>query len=151
MDSIRVSLCVWHYSNNDGEDSNEPYSYRGTTGASLESIRATVGEWKGDFHHAREEIPSNFNPRAGMLAYVVLVHYYTGDTFGSDDRIIPVAAFETQEKADALVRLIESDNLNNRYTYDNLKIENVEVYSGAWKGYFEGINRVDVQMVPLEP
>lgn len=147
---IKVSLAVSHYHNNDGDESDEPYNYRGTTTASLDEIRASIGDWKGDWHHARETVPANFDPKELVRGpiYVVLVHFDTGDTFGSDGRIYSVAAFETDEKASELCRLIEKNEEVNGY--DEIVFENVSIYPGPWKGYFEHINYIESRMVILE-
>lgn len=71
--------------NNDGENSNEPYSYRGTTTTSwhVNGLRLVEDE-SNRYWSYRESTEVNFKPAKGKLYHLLYAVYSTGDSFGDD-------------------------------------------------------------------
>ncbi len=98
--------------------------------------------------------------KRGAEAFVVYVIYNTGDSFGRDDSkyLVPIALFDSAEKAQACVDAIEShsdaddidgpDEVSFTVKYiDNDGNEQSEYAS--WKGYFNSIATCDYEKVEV--
>jgi len=118
----RVNLDVTTYHNNDAEDSDEPYSYRGTTDGYVNRVYISTDDYNWGYRGMETDLEPPF--------YVVYAEYRTGDTFGSDYEAAVVGIVKTEDEADALIaeaRAYEGyGSLSNGYYV-------------PWNGYFESL------------
>lgn len=123
------------------EGSDEPYSDQGATGVdvTLKAIHRNVPN--GGPH---EVVTDEGYRRAyyglddiapGNTAYVVLVNYFDGDTFGSSGYWMIAAVKATPEAAAAATKRCNSPRVGSEYDFTTLR---------SWDGYFAGINSVEV-------
>lgn len=110
------------------------------------------------------DIPVNFKLEEGTDYYLVYVNYDTGDSFGYDTgQICYVDLFKSKEKAKALVDAIHENYESERwptkkqskpqptqldYVRDDGSV--VTCYTGTWRGYFERMNYVEMEVVRTE-
>lgn len=95
-----------------------------------------------------------FDVIPGRAYWLVWVDYDTGDSFGRDgNQFEAIDLFEDYELARACGKACEDleEELNGKYVYDSLQYERqngerVKVHA-PWLGYFENLNRVEVQHV----
>lgn len=83
------------------------------------------------------------------FVYVVIARYSTGDTFGNDDghaRVMDV--FNEIEKAEKLTEVLEGtvDQPSGNVSAFSATFEEREYYL-PWVGYFERLERIEVQAV----
>ncbi len=119
-----------------GDESNDPYSDRGSTGLSLQvkgisrspiSMAKTAARDSYDDVYGVDDIP------AGDKAYVVVVEYTTGDTFGSNDTWCIAAVKASREDAEeAKIKCYAGNKLTERAFR-------------PWDGYFEHLNSAYIE------
>lgn len=83
-------------------------------------------------------------------AYVVVVRYSTGDTFGSDHgRIKLLAAFPERETAEEFIKVAknETGNKNTQVRMDFEFMFRGEKYFRDWVGYFESLDDIFIEKV----
>jgi hypothetical protein len=126
----KVNLDITTYHNNDGEDSDEPYSYRGTTSGTVDSVYVSTD----DYHYGYRGMETDLDPPF----IVVYAEYMVGDTFGSDYEAAIVGIVKTQEEAD--------DLLNEAEKYEGYgSLSNG--YYVPWNGYFESLRGLHYETV----
>lgn len=129
MTRVDLDVTTWH--NNDGEDSNEPYSYRGTTSGSVDGVRI-LKKNESSYGWSYRGLETDLEPPF----YVAYATYYTGDTFGSDFDAVIIGVTKTEDDIIALVE--EAENFTG---YGSLS-------SGVyvpWNGYFESLIGVNYE------
>lgn len=116
-------------------DSDEPYSDQGSSGVdvTLNSIHASAPS--GPHENCERAIYGCESIAPGDAAYVVLVVYEDGDTFGSSGYWCVAAVCSTPESAHAVTLRCEGANDLDRPVYR------------PWDGYFAHLNAATV--VPL--
>lgn len=137
-----------------------------------EVTREGTGEWDGDdIEHSHDfngfrvvksndiwDFILNKHPRNNEH-YLVYVLYSTGDSFGSENNCLSMIAFEAEYMDAKAVRdAIEADYIEYRksgeYGYKPLEIvlpkskRTITVGTGTWKGFFEGMNSVN--LLPMQ-
>jgi hypothetical protein len=115
-----VNLDVSIYHNDDGEDSDEPYSYRGTTSGHVDRVYISERDFDYGYRGMETELTPPF--------YVVYAEYMTGDTFGSDYEACIVGVVKTSQEADSL--LSEAEDFAGHGALSN-------GFYVPWNGYFE--------------
>jgi hypothetical protein len=84
----------------------------------------------------RETVYADFNPSKVDQAYLVMVRYSDGDTFGhSSGHMYVEGVYKSKKKADKVAKSIEKD------TYKGYK---------AWSSYFGGLESVEVVNMSVE-
>jgi len=87
--------------------------------------------------------------------YLVSVYYDTGDSFHRDDNVMEmVSLVENHSDAMAIHNAIEKNSTKeNDYTTLKVKLPiagtTEEIYTGAWRGYFEHYRCCEVNMVSM--
>ena len=150
-----INRAITDYGEN--PDPDDPWSRSSTSQENyIEGIALLQGRY-GDLY-----VP--FKPVHDQDYYLVSVVYSTGDSFGTDDGQIEfVDLFQTLEKAEALVQLIEQDykqnpnfehgkpyETKNRIAYKRDDDTEGFVHTSTWKGYFEHLTDVRVDLVRLK-
>lgn len=136
------------YDNNDAEDSDEPYSYRGTT-ESYWSFDDVLALEQTGFEYSRhvETILYPGKVEVGELMYVVVATYDGGDSFGRDYNYYHCVLIATKDEAKA--KAIESAAFNHtdRSGDFTIKEDNGASYKFyiPWLGYFESLS--DIQII----
>lgn len=137
---------LWYertYQSEPGEDSDEPYSWRGVERTEIEDVYARYSEGEGNPHRGMIR-PGSFSCEAkpGETVYAVIVRYSTGDTFGREDGLaICIDVFTDKAKADSLAQAVESHGDNGEFRMHH---EGIEYYC-SWVGYFEHLEDVLVE------
>lgn len=95
----------------------------------------------------------SFEPKVGDWVYPVIVIYGTGNSFGHSSGEVTVAGiYNSPEKAQEVRSLILHDNQNNRGGYGYLDVPGEpQIYPGTWKGYFENLEDVRIEMEVVRP
>jgi hypothetical protein len=116
----------------------------------------------------QEEVPVDFGVEKGDTVYLLYAIYSTGDSFGRDDcaNLENILIFKDHEKAEAAKKAIRNhyDRCNRWYDGDD-KIEDfnqqfslmLKTETGLeyelhvpWTGYFESLDRVEVEPFVVE-
>lgn len=126
----KVCIKTSIYYNNDGEDSNERYSYRGTTSGSVDEIFVS----DNDYDFSYEGLETDLEPPF----YVVYATYMSGDTFGSDWNAVIVGAEKEYDKAKELL---------NEATEASSFGELSNGFYIPWIGYFEHLETLEIEHV----
>lgn len=137
------------YESREGDDSGEPYSYRGetTTSWSFEYLNYS-NKW-GD-------IEVTYEPVIGRTYYVLLAIYSTGDSFGQDHarNVEYFDAYESSEAAYAAERELRNRERpkNNKemfqISFTNHQGRKVTMHC-PWDGYFESLDDIRVEALVL--
>lgn len=127
---VKVNLEVTTRHNNDGEDSSEPYSYRGTTSGTVERVYISTD----DYHYGYRGMETDLEPPF----YVVYGSYYTGDTFGSDFDACVIGVEKLSAEAEALAK--EASEFKGYGQLSN-------GFYVPWNGYFESLISVNWELV----
>lgn len=122
MTKVNLDIRTWH--NNDGEESDEPYSYRGTTSGSIDRIYIVRDDdgYSWGYRGYETDLEPPF--------FVVYADYYTGDTFGTDYDATIVGIVKTDEEAIDLVR-----EAREKSGFGELS----NGFYVPWNGYFESL------------
>lgn len=106
---------------------------------------------EGKFGWQTEQVPLIGElPPAGTYAYAVVVTYTTGSTFGSESGIQTVAVVcATGEQAIDAQNAIEENGKRRLPRAYTTEVHGVEIDCGTWTGYFESIDYVTVELVPV--
>lgn len=135
-----------------GEDSDDRYAYRGHSEceATLRTLSLTKPNPE-DAYYNYERIaddaygiyypPVREVPAEGT-AYVILVHYTDGDTFGSSGYWCVPALVDTQERAREIVEAIQGPQEADKLTRSRWR---------PWDGYFAGLSSVEVHEMVVQP
>lgn len=141
MNEYYVRFKEFKSYNDDGDNDDGQYSYRGTTSLDLtvEGVYAndpSFGKFeyvvvggKYSFFKSDEDI------KPGEDAYLVYALYITGDTFGSDETWTPVALVRDNKRA------IEISGK----CYDSTSISETDKGYKEWEGYFEHLQSVEIE------
>ncbi len=100
------------------------------------------------------------NP-TGDIWYLVCVFYSTGDSFHREDNCLSLVSFmKNAEDAKAVAKAIKEDYEKYKKSSDHkfhpVKVylpvarRSEEIYTGAWKGYFEHLSSVDIHCLGEE-
>jgi len=143
---VLVDLKKYHWVTREA-DPNDPWD-RIETESDI-SVNGVYLVQKG-FRHLT--VPFEVVPGRGY--WLVWVDYGTGDSFSHDrNQFEAVDLFEDYELAQACGKACEvlEEELNGKYDYNSLQYErqngeHVKVHA-PWLGYFENLNRVEVQYV----
>lgn len=140
--------------NGDGEISNEPYHYRGTTTTTWEvrGLKLLEDNNQRYSRNIREIVDINWKPEKGKIYHLLYAVYSVGDSFGYDDgRCFEVIGlYQNREVAEDNKKRLQADDDGSRcsdYTPILLKMEGTEKahpYSRPWAGYFERLNYLEV-------
>lgn len=135
-------------------DTNTTYTRRpdpedswdiGNTHTDVTYLGLRVADWSYESRDFRNTIETVDQFNSGDHAYVVLVRYTTGCTFGFREYLPEVMnAFLELKDAESLCDLIESAYKSNEYTIHH---KNKEYYVGSWIGYFESLNDIEIREV----
>lgn len=126
----RVNLDVTMWSNDDGEDSDEPYSYRGTTDGTVDRVYVSTRDYDYGYRGYETDLQPPF--------FVVYSEYYTGDTFGSDFEAAICGVFKTEEEAREFEE--EARDFKGFGSLSN-------GYYVPWNGYFESLLDIKIERV----
>lgn len=153
MTVVKINWTTETRDNNDGEDSDGPYSYRGTTDTWVTDVNAYLttdsgNTWRGWGNSDEHECDT----KPGDVVYAVMVQYSTGDSFGHDNgaRIECMDVFNNPEDAVELAGICNNFERDcekgmqhgvSRFSFD-WKGKNYHV---GWTGYFESLDRVWVE------
>lgn len=114
-----------------------------------EQLRVLRDKPQGRIGWGTEEAPAIGEPAECGHAYVVIVTYTTGSTFGSESGNTAVACV-THSAEDAMrVRKLIEENAKLSSPQYTINVDGVEIYCGAWTGYFECIDSVHVELVEV--
>lgn len=128
MTKVNLDLTTWH--NNDAEEGDGPWLYRGTTSGMVNRVYISTNDYDYGFRGIETDLKPPF--------YVVYAEYYTGDTFGSDYEACIVGACKTHEEAEALRQ--EAEDFKG---YGSLSNE----FYVPWNGYFESLSALHIESV----
>lgn len=142
------------YNNNDSSDSDEPYSYRGTTSTSwdIQGLRLVDEEDKNRYcFHERVQVV--FKPEKGKIYHLLFAIYSTGDSFGHDDgRCFEIVGVYKDRKVAELNEKRLREGKPEKKGLVRLKVEGLTEthdYYRPWTGYFESLDRLDVESFVL--
>ena len=100
------------------------------------------------------EVTCDVVPEDNAAVYLVVVRHSTGDSFHSETGCIQyVAAYGTRENAERVAKAIvdhdenrgDSDRYRITVTLANGTVDTIS--ASAWTGYFERLERVDIETV----
>jgi hypothetical protein len=143
--STEVQMVNQYWDGEQYGDWSEEHSYQGS--------KVSLGDKGGQIGFWSNEIETSFEAKVGDLVYPVIVIYSTGNTFGSSSGNVTVAGiYNTPEKAQEVRELILKDNKENRDGYGYLEVPGEpQIYPGTWKGYFESLDDIRVEMEVVRP
>jgi len=150
-DKKTVYIDFDSYSEGGEAESDEAYSNR-----SPEYISLTInGVHKTSVEAFGESVKTLFNPRKGMKVWLVTVRYTTGDTFGhSSGNYKFIACYDNGEDAESLAQEINANSKDRggyQYSFKpKTPYVEDELYCGAWTGYFESLDNVQVDGFTIE-
>jgi hypothetical protein len=138
---LNVKTDIYVHDNNDGDDSGEPYSYRGTTDTTRNFVSLKTSKTYGD-------VTVSFEPVLGRDYWLLYTEYSTGNSFGHDENaaVIYHDVYETVEVAYNALKELQEET--NSITLNNGK--KMKIYR-AWEGYFEHLNGHDVVRLTCVP
>lgn len=88
----------------------------------------------------------DFDVQVGMIVFPVIVVYSSGNSFGRSTGEVAVAGvYDTPEKAKKIADAIQANSEIGRNAEYTIKVDDEEVYCGAWVGYFECLESVHVE------
>lgn len=143
--STEVQMVNQYWDGEQYGDWSEEHSYQGSK-VSLSDKGGQIGFWSN-------EIETSFEAQVGDWVYPVIVIYGTGNTFGHSSGNVTVAGvYNTPEKAQEVKQAIMRDAAENRNGYGYLQIPGEpQIYPGSWKGYFERLEDVRIEMEVVRP
>jgi hypothetical protein len=127
----------WTWISDPGDPSDDQWRYRGVTDCNvvLKGLYRSAPDAPHETPH-----PSLYeNDEVGDLryAYVVVILYHTGDTFGSDGRWLIAAVKESEEAAQEVVKRVEANDCDQAYC--------------PWEGYFERLDEARIERMVVLP
>lgn len=144
---------------NDGDQSGEPYSYRGTTSTSWDIRGLKLIEDPNDrSYYVRETTNVGFEPVRGELYHLLYAIYSTGDSFGHDEgRCLEViGVYKDRDIAKENLHRLELGKPEAKGEFGSmqvlLKMEGTnkqQPYYRPWMGYFERLDRLEVESFEL--
>lgn len=140
--------------NNDGDDSDEPYSYNGSYSAWLRDIKVGMQKYLTDRYLAYcASFDVEFSVNPGKAVFPVYAKYRTGGSFGHEELFTIVDVFENHEQAQHLIDAINNDYSINTRGFGMTLVPklNKEYYFGTWKGYFESLIEVAAVATMVQP
>lgn len=159
--SVGVVAESQTFHNNDGDKSDEPYSYRGTTNTSW-YVRGLVLIDDNDPNRRyvgyHESTPVAFEPERGQVYHLLYAVYSTGDSFGTDyGRCFEViGVYKDREVAEENLKRLENGPPRKYGEYAEptveLKLEGsnkAQRYYRPWMGYFERLDRLELESFVL--
>lgn len=129
MTRVNLDLSIYH--NNDGEDSDEPYSYRGTTSGHVDRVYISYDDYNYGYRGMETDLDPPF--------FVVYATYTTGDTFGSDFEAAIVGVVKSEDEARALA--LEAKDYEGYGSLSN-------GFYVPWNGYFESLESIHIERLP---
>lgn len=156
---VKTEKDSWY--NDDGEDSSEPYSYRGSTTARWD-VQGLHLMPSGDHNYGfgyREFCDVGFLPEVGKTYHLLFCIYSTGDTFGHDEQACfeAIGVYEDKAVAYENEQRLRTGHPLVKGQYGSqcvlLKLEGTEKqvpYNRPWDGYFESLDRLEVMSFELE-
>lgn len=148
------------HDNNDGEDSNEPYSYRGTTTTSwrVTGLKLLGTEDHSYGYRVRETVDVGFEPKKGQLYHLLFAVYSTGDSFGHDHGrcFEAIGVYKSRAVAEENEKRLREGKPSKPAKYGGtmvmLKMERTakqQPYNRPWDGYFESLDYLEVLSLVL--
>lgn len=144
------------YDNGDGEDSSEPYSYRGTTTTdwTVRGLRLMKNDSDYISYRAGDSTQVAFEPVVGETYHALYAIYSTGDSFGHDYGYCLELVGVYKDKA------VAEENrkrcLQECHSWDEatvkLKVEGVKTlhkYYRPWTGYFDRLDHLELESFTL--
>lgn len=132
------------------ESSDEPYGdwYSDNGSASIKKI---VDNGYGE----QAMLIDGLELEAGKPYFIVRVMYSSGNTFGHEVNCFEgICVTDKYERAAEIKKLIEDDYQNQDRKSDSYYLEiggDQQIYTGTWKGYFESLDDVDIEVAPYMP
>jgi hypothetical protein len=124
------------------------------------------GEWRRAYSYAfhninsksGERISVRFDPKVGDVLAFVWVEYSTGDSFGvAEGEMCDIGIYDAIEKAEVVKEMIESDyrkyeirEKGGSYYYQGYQLydpDGLPISTSAWKGYFERLTTVHIELL----
>ena len=148
------SYCT---NNNDGDDSDEQYSYRGTTDTSWDFYCVNLyGGWPSESF--LYDGPEPF--KAGDVVHLIIAIYSTGDSFGSDrGRCMEIMGVHRKllDAKNTLKKIEDTDrDFGNDFSFHKplglMTDGGVEIpYTYfPWKGYFESLDSLEIYTLTVK-
>ena len=149
--TIGVDADSYFHDNQDGSDSNEQYSYRGTTDTSWEvrGLRLVDDEDKARYLHFQDTVDVGFKPEKGKVYHLLFAVYSTGDSFGYDNgkNFTAIDVYKSRKVAEENQKRLYEGKPENKGLVQ-LKVEGrkeLHEYYRPWNGYFESLDRLEVE------
>jgi hypothetical protein len=146
MTSILVSAETETWVTDEGEGSDEPYTWQGATGGAISNVWACMDESGKQRSYGPSAIISfEEDVRPGDTVYAVVACYTTGGTFqreGGQAQIVDV--FLNPPDALDLVSALELHGEREYYFTHRAK-----EYYCPWAGYFETLDKVEVWSIQV--
>lgn len=137
-----------------------------TTLSEGKSSRKRYGSWWKDSTHTfhglvsdigkttsfgYEMVTTSADAKPGDLLYLLWVEYSTGDSFGtSRGNFCEVGVYDDEEKAKHIASLIRDDcKIKKDEPTILVDMDGVNVSTTTWKGYFERLQDVHIELLEL--
>lgn len=129
--------------------SDEAWSSRNDLIIDTTITRVSLSKPDTHYYHTIDLIENEFHP--GDAVHLLTVRYSDGDTFGSSYGHLHVEdAYRSFVEAATEMKLLEQDNKDRQN--GNWDKNNTKKYKSAvWKGYFNHLDRVDVESFTVFP
>lgn len=126
-----VVLDTYREVTDEGEDSDEPYSWAGGDTMYINGIHLTRDEFKKDYYSVETELEHGF---------VVAVAYTDGGTFGYSGYATILDVFPTAVEAQGLIDAAQdTSNKGEGWAAAYSFVYNGKTYHRDWEGYFAGL------------
>jgi len=135
MKYIALDADSYSHDNNDGDDSGEAYSYRGTTTTTWNIHGLSLND--NDSYRA---IPVE-DCNVGDKLFAVVAIYSTGDSFGSDEGS-EIELVSVHKNADLAKKNCDAINTRKRDSPFSIELDNGKIITRycPWDGYFESLD-----------
>ena len=146
MPNVKVLYDTNGYTIEEGEDSDEQYSWQGVTGTDN-----TINGIEQVSDNSFSELVTDFDIVPGESYYLLYAIYSTGDSFSrSEGEVEFVGLYKDPTVAKSNADRIWDNNEHHDSSHSvNLVTEDGKEYllSVPWKGYFENLSDVSVKTV----
>lgn len=128
-------------------DGNDSWDIGDTT-TEIEYLGLRSFDWSYDNRTTRSRINTQDDIKTGDTVAVVVLRYTTGCTFGTQTWNAEVLdAFLNPKDAVGLCDALVKAHKKGEYT---VTYNGKEYYAGAWTGYFESINDIEIREVIVQ-
>ena len=119
------------------------------TGLYDETLRVLRNKPEGHIGLGTKKVPVFGDEVWRSIAYVVEVTYTTGNTFGSESGNTAIACVCYSPETAMRIRTLLKENGRLSSPKYTLVVDGIEIDCGAWTGYFESIDNIDVKLVEV--